>query len=344
MLGRHVGWVPFVGEVLGTRLAAEGYAVVSTSHRRNRLVRFADIATTLVRHRRDIDVQILQVYSGPSFVVEDLASWLGGLFGHKVIMHIHGGAMREFIARYPKWTSRVLSRATAIVTPSAFLHRALAPLDLCVHVIPNAVDVTCYPYRQRETLRPRLFWMRTFHTVYNPELAIKVLVRVRHIYPNATLVMAGQEKGTQASVRQLARTLGVDDAIRFPGFLDAEAKIREADRADIFLNTNHVDNMPVSIIEAGAMGLPVIATNVGGISDLLTDGETGLLVPDDDDDAMAAAVIRLLRDPALARRLSAAGRGMAERLSWDQTLRQWKHLINLVVESSPALNQVSPVS
>jgi glycosyltransferase involved in cell wall biosynthesis len=176
--------------------------------------------------------------------------------------------------------------------------------------------------------------MRTFHPSYNPEMAVRVLARVRKVVPETTLVIAGQDKGTQEVVRRLAQKLDVSDVVRFPGYLNTSAKVHEGQAADIFLNTNHVDNMPVSVIEACAMGLPVVATNVGGIPDLLTDNETSLLVPDDDDEAMAAAVLRLLRDPDLAGRLSANGRKLAERSSWEYVRPQWERLFATIVAAS----------
>jgi glycosyltransferase involved in cell wall biosynthesis len=327
MLGRHPGHVPFVGEVLGAHLTRIGYSVVLTSQYRHRLLRLVDIVATLIRRARRTDVQILQVYGGLSFIGEDIASSLGVLFGQKVIMHVHGGAMPAFVTRHPRWSRRVLSRAAGIVAPSPFLEKELRSRGFAVRVIPNAVDLPTYPYNHRQKLAPRLVWMRTFHDVYNPEMAVRVLARIKKLEPQATLVMAGQEKGTMPAVKRLAQQLNVSEAIRFPGFLNAGAKVRELSAGDIFLNTNRVDNTPVSVIEACAMGLPVVATDVGGIAALLTHEATALLVPDDDDEAMAAAVMRLLRQPDLAGRLSRAGRQMAEHLSWENTTPQWQELI-----------------
>ena len=120
--------------------------------------------------------------------------------------------------------------------------------------------------------------------------------------------MGGTGQGPQDIRSNVAGELGVADSVRFAGFLDMAAKRAEGDGADVFINTNRVDNQPVSVIEACAMGLPVVATNVGGIPDLLRDRETGLLVRDGDHAAMAEAVIDLLEDPELAERLSRQGR------------------------------------
>src|SRR5262245_48248299 len=312
MVGRNPGYVTTQGEILADCFTFAGYPTIRVSASPNRYIRPFDIVATLIRKSKNIQIQCLQVFGGPSFVVEDMASWLGRRLGQSIVMVLRGGAMPEFIARYPRWSCRVLSRADVIVTPSPFLARAVAAFGFAARVIPNMVDLTKYTYKCRKQLNGRLFWMRSFHPAYNPEMAVRVLAHVREAVPEATLVIAGQNKGTEDNVKHLARSLGLKCAVRFPGYLDMPAKLQEANAADIFLNTNHIDNVPVSVIEACAMGLPVVATNVGGIPDLLKDGETALLVPDGDDNAMAEAVTRLLRDPELAGRLSANGRKLAE--------------------------------
>jgi L-malate glycosyltransferase len=326
MIGRNPGCVTTQGEIVYDLLRASGYPVMAVSAQPNRYHRLLDIVTSLIRWRRRIAVQCLQVYCGPSFVVEDIASQLGRRFGHRIVMHLHGGAVPQFIERFPRWARRVLSRADGFVTPSKFLARALARLGYEAHVIPNVIDLSAYPYRHRERVQPRLLWMRTFHPIYNPLMALKVLQQLRREFPEATLVMAGQDDGLLGPVQQQARELGLAGAVRWPGFLDMKKKLQEGNAADIFINTNHIDNTPVGVIEAGALGLPVVATNVGGIPDLLTNEKTGLLVPDDDATAMAQAVRRLLREPDLATKLSAQGRQLAEDCSWERVRPQWEGL------------------
>jgi glycosyltransferase involved in cell wall biosynthesis len=243
-----------------------------------------------------------------------------------LVMTLHGGSIPEFMARFPRWALSVLRRADCLVTPSEFLRRVVVERGLEARVIPNLIDLRHYQYRYRSRLRPKLLWMRSFHPIYNPTLAIRVLSRVRQRIPEASLVMAGQQKGAECEVERLARDLGLDGAVQFPGFLDRAGKRRQGNAADIFINTNRVDNMPVAVLEAGAMGLPIVATAVGGVPDLLADGRDGVLVPDDDDAAMADAVLRLLEDPELAGRLSRNGRRLAERSTWDVVGPLWTDL------------------
>ena len=338
LVGCNRGHVTSQGEILAAHFRAAGYRVTATSGAASRYVRLFQTVGTLVRSRRLIDTVLLQVYGGRSFVVEDVASTLARRFGHRIVMHLHGGALPEFMARFPRWTRRVLARADALVAPSPFLARAVARHGWSASTIPNLIDLSAYSFRRRVPVSPRLFWMRSFHSIYNPLMAIRVLARVLAILPEATLVMGGSDKGMEGRVREEAVRLGVQGAVRFVGFLDLAGKQREGAAGDVFLSTNRIDNAPVAVIEAWAMGLPVVSTDVGGLRDLVCDGETGLLVPDDDVEAMSLTIVRLVRDPQLAGRLAVNGRREAELCSWAQVRPRWEHLLNQLVAAPVGVN------
>jgi glycosyltransferase involved in cell wall biosynthesis len=334
MVGRRPGYINSQLQTVCDLLKGEGYRTISASAVDNRLARLAHIIITIIRHRSSIDILVVDVFSGASFVVADVASLLGKCLGKPVVMVLRGGALPEFIRRHPRWSMRVLRRAGAIIAPSRFLARVAAKQGLSPRVIPNVIDLSVYPYRHRREVGPRLFWMRSFHSIYNPSMAVRVMAHLRRVMPGASLVMAGMDKGMQATVEQLAEKLDLNGSVRFPGVLDTAGKAREGDAADIFLITNRVDNMPVTAVEACAMGMPVVATAVGGIPDLLTNEDTGLLVPDDNDEAMAKAIHRLISEPELAERLSANGRRLAERSSWEQIRPAWEQVFAGLMKGS----------
>lgn len=328
MVGRNPGYVPSQGERLSDLFHELGYPVISVSSIPNRYLRLADIVNTLIRQRKQIDILIILIYSGPSFVVEDIASQLGQRFSLPIVMSLHGGAMPQFMTRFPNWSKRVLSRASLMVAQSDYLRRAAWSYGFSTTVIPNVIDLPVYPYRHRTSVKPRLFWMRAFHDLYHPEMALRVLARVRTRLPEATLVMAGQDDGRQADMQRLAKELGLNGAVRFPGFLNMADKIRESENADIFINTPHIDNRPVCVVEACAMGLPVVSTNVGGVPDLLTHEETGLLVSDGDVEAMANAVLRLVEDSDLTSRISQNGRSLAKLSAPENVRPKWANIFD----------------
>lgn len=334
-LGANRHWVISQAEVLVELFENRGYQALSTSPLRQPILRLADILRCLRRWRREIDLVILSVFSGWSFLTTDAASLQVRRLGLPLVCFLHGGALPDFARRHPRWVRRVLGRADAIVAPSTYLTRLAASLGFPARVIPNVLDLASYPFQPRSHLAPRLLWMRTFHEIYSPRLALETLAILRRQGLEAELTMAGQDKGLLETTRRQAREMGLGDAVRFPGFLDMAGKQREFAAHDVFLNTNRVDNMPVTVVEACAFGLPVVATRVGGIPDLLRDGETGLLVDDGDATQMASAIRRLVEQPELARQLSDGGRAFAESCAWPAVHRQWRHLFDEILPAGP---------
>jgi GNAT superfamily N-acetyltransferase len=142
--------------------------------------------------------------------------------------------------------------------------------------------------------------------------------------------MAGTDRGLLAGVRRLARERGVLDRMSLPGYLQAEEKARALREHSVFLNTTRVDNTPVSVIEAMAAGLPVVATNVGGMSDLLKDGRAGLLVKDGDASGLALAMSTILDDAELRARLVQSGAEVAAHFAPEAVVQAWTSLLESV--------------
>jgi L-malate glycosyltransferase len=326
LLGRTPGYVTTQGQIIADLFLKDGFDVVSVSSKPNRLLRLADLVWTIFRNSQVIDVLILEVYSGAGFILADSASFLSKLFRIPAIFVLHGGNLPEFTDKYPNWVSRILRRAEILVAPSSFLAREMAQYGFQVRVIPNVLALDTYPSKLRQNISPKLLWMRSFHPIYNPQMALDAFAAVKRENPDATLVMAGADKGLENNVKNSARQMGLKDSVRFPGFLDENSKIKEFSDADVYLNTNRIDNMPVSVIEACAMGLPVVATDVGGVSHLITNGENGLLVPDGDSNKMADAIRTLLKNPDLTEQLSRKGRLLAENSAWTSVRTSWEEL------------------
>lgn len=336
ILGRNCGYVTTQGQIVADLLAAEGFSITCVSSKINRFHRLAEIITTLVRGSRRFDLVVVEVYSGMGMIIADVAGRLGRLLRLPLIMVLHGGHLPEFMERHPRWTKRVLNRADSLVAPSAYLAAKIGKFGYQIAQIPNVIDLDDYPFRERSRIEPRLIWMRSFHSIYNPEMALDVLAKLRATFPHATLTMAGVDKGLEGAIRQKAEHLGLTDAVQFPGFLNAEEKVRQFADADIYLNTNRIDNMPVSVIEACALGLLVIATRVGGLPFLIDHRENGLLVPSEDAEAMTHAVTELLKDPDLTRRVSLGARRLAERSAWKRVRSDWEELFAKVIRATPA--------
>lgn len=317
-----------VGEGLADGLARSGFQVTLTSRVRSRPLRVLDMLVTAWRCRDNYDVAQVDVYSGAAF---RWAEWVARVIRaarKPYILTLHGGNLPEFAKRNPVRVARLLGSAAAVTAPSEYLADAMRLVRSDVRILPNPLDLDLYVYRERTLLKPRLVWLRAFHRIYNPVLAVRVLAEVTAHTSDVRLTMIGPDKdGSAADVRAEARKLGVLSQIVFTGGIAKSDVPRWLTAGDIFLNTTTIDNAPVSIIEAMAIGLPIVSTNVGGIPYLVEDGRNGILVPANDAKAMARAVIRLLNEPSLATIISRNARAKAETFGWDSVLPQWERLL-----------------
>ena len=122
--------------------------------------------------------------------------------------------------------------------------------------------------------------------------------------------------------------------IEFVGAVPPQAMPRYYHESDIYLNSPDIDNMPTSIIEAFAAGLPVVTTDAGGIPWIVRTEENGLLVKCGNDEAMALAAIRLLDEAGLAARLTQQARAeVLQRYTWQAVERQWLELYQSLAAS-----------
>ena len=135
-----------------------------------------------------------------------------------------------------------------------------------------------------------------------------VLLRALARLPGVRAVVLG-EGGARAALEASARDLGVADRVELPGWSDAPASALPG--FDVFCLPSRSEGFPLSIVEAMFAALPVVATRVGSVAELVADGCTGLLVERDDVDGLVAALARLRDDPALRERLGDAGRRRA---------------------------------
>ena len=256
--------------------------------------------------------------SGLSFFLFSMPAILvGRLLSRRVVVHYHGGAAPEFLASSAKFVVPLLRLAQAIVVPSPFLARVFQRYGLSTVEIANLVTIAAPAPRIGSKATPRLLTARNLTPVYNLACALRTFARVRARLPGAELTIAG-DGPERASLERLSQTLGVSGQVRFVGSIGNDQLRALMGESDVLLNTSRTDNQPVSIIEAFASDLPVVSTDVGGIPDLVTDGLEGLLAPDDDDAALAAAILRLLEDDELRLRLVANARQRALQFSWPR--------------------------
>jgi glycosyltransferase involved in cell wall biosynthesis len=316
---------------LAARLTRRGWAVQTTSAREGRVSRLLDILCSVWWKQHDYEVAQVDVFSGLAFLWAEAACWTLRRARKPYVLTLHGGNLPAFARRWSGRVRRLLKSAVLVTTPSRYLSEQMRPYRDDLLVLPNALELGVYPFRVRAAPKPRLVWLRSFHGIYNPALAPRVLHRLLPDCPDAELVMVGPDHadGSLEATRRAARELGVSDRVRMPGGVPKATVGAWLNAGDIFLNTTNIDNTPVSVLEAMACGLCVVSTDVGGLPYLLDHGHDALLVPPDDPEAMAAAVRRALTEPGAGERLSRNARAKAEQADWAGVLPRWERLLAL---------------
>ena len=250
--------------------------------------------------------------------------FIARLRGAAVIVNYRGGNADPFFARAPGRVLRNLGAAALRVTPSRYLLGVFGRYGLDAQVIPNVVDLSRFTPVPRRDFgdAPQLVIARNLEAIYDIATAIRALAQVRLRFSAAALTVAGTGPELPR-LQALALSLGLGEAVHFAGRIDNADMPRLYAHADCVLNSSTVDNMPISLLEAFASGLPVVSTNAGGIPDMLEHGVCGLLVEVGDADAMAQAACRVLEDRALALRLAQAGLVEAQKYAWSRVGTLW---------------------
>jgi glycosyltransferase involved in cell wall biosynthesis len=249
------------------------------------------------------------------------AVWIGRLRGIPVIVNYRGGEAGAFLERQSAWVKPTLRQAAAIVVPSGFLEEVFARFDIATEVVPNIIDLSRFHPPSSVPAGHHIAVTRNLEDIYDIPTALRAFAEIRRMYPDATLTVAGSGPKL-GELQDLARALGVASATCFTGRLDNDKMADLYRRTNLVLNSSTVDNMPVSLLEAMASGVPIVSTNVGGIPHLVEDGKNALLVPPRHPEAMAAAALRIFADDVFATSLRSAAIDAVSRYTWLQVRPQ----------------------
>jgi L-malate glycosyltransferase len=285
---------------------------------------------SLLTRLRQVDVVHVFSAAYSSFL---LAPWpavqVARLLGKPVVMNYRSGEAPDHLAR-SSVARRTLAAVDLNVVPSRFLQEVFAGFGIDSRIVPNLVDLDKFRFRERRPLRPRLVSTRNLEPLYNVACTLRAFRLVLDRYPEGTLTLVGSGS-EEPRLRALAKELRLE-GVTFAGHMPPGEIWRAYADADIYIQTPNIDNMPTSVLEAYASGLPVVATAAGGVPAILTDGQHGLLAPLDDHQGVAAGILQLLGDPALVRRLTTQAFARCASCTWPAVRQLWIDAYRSVLE------------
>jgi glycosyltransferase involved in cell wall biosynthesis len=256
---------------------------------------------------------------------------LAWLFGKRVILNYHDGRAADHLARWP--AARAFMRlADTIVVPSDYLVDVFARFGLSAKRIHNVADPQSLPFRCRPNPRPLFLHNRGLAPEYNPACTLRAFAIIQQRYPEARLTIA-HDGPLRRELKALAESLCLRHT-QFVGSVSRGCMGALYDTADIYLMSPNADNMPLSLLECFAAGLPVVSSNVGGIPNMVEDQMTGLLFARGDHRAMAACALRLLEESGLASRLAENAHAQCAAYCWSRIGPQWLALYDPLLDFS----------
>ena len=314
-------------ETLGFYLQNEGYEVIMSSSKKNKMFRLLDMIFTTIKSSKKVSHVLIDTYSTQNFYYAVLVAQICRILNLPYIPILRGGILPNRLKKSPKLCRKLFNGAKTNVSPSNYLMEAFKKEGYTnLTYIPNTIEMDNYPFLLRKEVKAKLLWVRSFSEIYNPLLAIEIIEKLQDKNIALELCMIGPEKdGSLKKCKEIAEQKNLP--IIFTGKLEKAAWIEQSKAYDIFINTTNFDNTPVSVMEAMALGLPVISTNVGGLPFLIDNQKTGVLVPPNDAELFVDEIIELLNHPENAKRLAENARKEVEKFDWLVVRGFWKKLL-----------------
>ena len=277
-----------------------------------------------------VDVIHLMANSGWSWrLFSAPVVWVGWFRKTPVIVNYRGGEAKNYFEKSFKWVQPTLNKASRIAVPSGYLKKVFSDFGLKTQVISNIVNLERFKpsYTEGPKQTFKLIITRNLEAIYGIDTAIRAVAIAKQQVPNLSLEIAGS--GPQKKeLEELVEALGLQQQVRFVGRLDAEQIVEFYHSADIMLNPTTVDNMPNSVLEALACGVPVITTNVGGIPFIVEHEKTAVMVSVADEAGMASQIVSLNKSPDIRENLISNGLDAVQPYAWPCVKGLWIDLYN----------------
>ena len=319
------GATPSTIDTLTPLLWKIGFKVKAVSSKKNKFARLSEMIAAILR-TKTYDVVLIDTYSTRNFYYALIAAKICNYLDKPFILYLHGGNLQQRLASISVGNLGVLQKAEHVLAPSVYLKEKLDPYFSTIQVIPNSIHLEQYKFQKRLKIEPKIIWVRALAEIYDPFKVLRVGELLHKTYSDYEILMVGPDKeGLKDRLQQEIDKKHLN--IKLAGRLSKEEWIATAENYDIFLNTSKVDNTPVSVIEAMALGLPIVSSRAGGIPYLLEHGETALLVLDTDESDYAINIERMIKYPEMALNLAENARKEAESYDWEQVKHKWLELL-----------------
>lgn len=269
---------------------------------------------------------------------------------HGDIIESYGGFIRKMLAYfYNELVNKLLFNANIVISPSEYYieeSRFLREYKDKSIAIPNGIKIDEFdiPY-SKEECRDKLgfplnekiiLFVGVLHKGKGPDVLIKAMANIMKSIPDAKLLFVGRGgmKGELENLERLSERLGVENYVQFAGFVEGNLKPLYYKAADVFVLPSVMKHESFGIVnlEAMACGIPIVASRIGGVPDVVKDRENGLLVQPKDSNELADAIIHLLENEEEREKMGKNGRKKVEDYSWERIAEMTEKIYEEMLE------------
>ena len=245
----------------------------------------------------------------------------GKLNRKRVIITYHGGGADEYFAKHVRFVRRWLNRADKIIVLNGYLESVFGKYDMPCEVIPNCIPLSKKGEHGRyQWNAPRFISVRHLRELYNIPCVLQAYAVVKRQQPKATLILLG-DGPLRKELEEWVKANKVDD-VKFVGQVPNDVMAEYYKESDIMLSAPHVDNMPVSVLEAMNAGVLVISSRVGGVPYLIEEGRTGLLFEDNNVTDLADKMLWAIGQPKESEKMIQGAYEDVKKYSWSKIREQ----------------------
>jgi N-acetyl-alpha-D-glucosaminyl L-malate synthase BshA len=311
------------------------------------------LTAKMVEVARTHKLQVMHVhYAIPFAAAAILARQIAPELDLKVVTTLHGTDI-TLVGSSPSFkpvTQWSIEQSDAVTAVSRYLrdetYRKI-PVKKEIEVVYNFIDPDRHEVREPRCLPEKnsqrqvtLMHISNFRAVKRTDDVVRIFARVREVV-DARLVLVG-DGPEYGRTRELVESMGLSDAVRYVGVVDEVAPLLKA--ADVLLLPSETESFGLVALEAMASGVPVVASDVGGLPEVVQHGVSGFLAPVGDVDAMAGYCLQLLEDCGSARHFAAAARTQAARFDYASIIPQYEKIYAQALAGSPEKGRVSSIS
>ena len=226
-------------------------------------------------------VQIVHIHTASyrSFFRESIYVFVAKIFHKKVILHLHGGEFEIFYKRYPHYCNYVCHKANCIVAVSEYFGHVFKNLSLNenVFVLYNIIEKPFFEKSNFQHRKLRILFLGTIDENKGIFDVIDCFIDKKQSLKDKIIFDIGGV-GDSLRLQKMIHTGGIDDFVNYHGWLDTENKNKLLAQTDLYIQPSYFESLGIAILEAMSYKIPVIASNTGGIPEIVHDGENGFLI------------------------------------------------------------------